>query len=72
MPVSQKPYLSVEEVAVRLNCSGQTVRKECRRGKLQGIKVGQRLRFSEEGLQEYIKQQSTVRVPLLGNTAQKR
>lgn len=72
MPVSQKPFLSVEEIAVRLGVCGEMVRREFRRGKLKGIKIGQRLRFSEENFEEYVKQQAPVQVPLQGNTTNKR
>lgn len=72
MPLPIIPYMSVTEMAVRLNVCAETVRREYRKGRLKGIKVGQQIRFSEDNFLEYVKAQAPVQVPLRGNEELKR
>ncbi|MDY4307571.1 helix-turn-helix domain-containing protein [Enterococcus mundtii] len=49
-----KNYYSVNEVAEILGVTTRSVRNYLREGKLQGIKVGGKWKFSEENLSEFL------------------
>lgn len=49
-----QPLLDGSEVAARLGVTARTVRELWARGKLSGVKVGRRVRFTEEDLADFI------------------
>lgn len=55
--MAEKPYLSIEEVAVRFGINPTTVYRLAQRGQLPGFKVGVQWRFSQEMLEAWIAKQ---------------
>ena len=47
------PLLSISDLAARWNCSKRTVRRIAHSGRIGHIRIGSRLRFSVEQVQEY-------------------
>jgi excisionase family DNA binding protein len=59
--MQENKWLSVEQVAARLDINVETVRRWIRRGELPAMKVGGRTgyRIEERDLQEFIKKKKT-------------
>ncbi len=47
-------FLSIEEVATRLNVSGETIRRWVREGRLQGTRVGRQWRIYPHDLERFL------------------
>ncbi len=47
--------LTLKEAAKFLKCCESTIRLEFKKGKLQGFRIGNRIRFTLEELERYIK-----------------
>ena len=58
--MSEKPYLSVEEVAERFGVTPTTVYRLAQRGTLPGFKVGNQWRFSRQMLEGWVADQVMV------------
>ena len=58
--MAEEPLLSVEEVATRLKINPTTVYRLVRRGQIPGFKVGDQWRFSQEMLDSWMKDQTTL------------
>ena len=52
--MTDRHYLSIQEVARRFRVNTTTVYRLVKRGKLPAFKVGNQWRFSEERLQEWV------------------
>lgn len=52
--MTEKPYLSIQDVARRFRVNTTTVYRLVKRGKLPAFKIGNQWRFSEARLQEWI------------------
>lgn len=58
--MTERSYLSVEEVAKRFGVNSTTVYRMAQRGRLPGFKIGNQWRFSEEMLESWVADQVTV------------
>ena len=58
--MTEKPNLSVEEVACWLGVDARTVYRLVKRGKLPGFKAGNQWRFNQEMLQAWMAEQVTM------------
>lgn len=58
--MTDRPYLSVEEVARHFGVTPATVYRLAQRGKLPGFKVGFQWRFSRQMLDSWVLDQVTV------------
>ena len=58
--MTEKPNLSVEEVARWLGVDARTVYRLAKRGKLPGFKAGSQWRFNQELLQVWMTEQVTM------------
>lgn len=62
MPVPGEQFLGIEEVAVRLQVSDQTIRRWIKSGKLSAYKPGREWRISPDDLEEFLKSYSYPKV----------
>lgn len=60
MKTSDKPYLTVEDVAQRFGVNITTVYRLAKRGRLPAFKVGNQWRFSESRLDEWVADRERV------------
>ena len=58
--MTDKPYLTVQEVAKRFGVTPTTVYRLAQQGSLPGFKVGFQWRFSETMLESWVADQVTV------------
>ena len=58
--MTEKTYLSVEEVAERFGLNTTTVYRLVQRGELPGFKIGGQWRFSPEMLESWVADQVTI------------
>ena len=58
--MSEKTYLSIEEVARRFGVTAATVYRLAQRGALPGFKIGGQWRFSQEMLESWVADRVTV------------
>lgn len=58
--MSDREYLTVEEVAARFGVNPTTVYRLAQRGTLPGFKVGNQWRFSQEMLESWVTDQVMV------------
>ena len=57
----KKPYISIEDVALRFGVNVTTIYRLVRGGKLPGFKIGNQWRFSEKILDAWAADQVTVK-----------
>ena len=48
------PTMSLEQVAIHLNVSTQTIRRLVSRGELRAVRIGKSLRIEEKALAEFL------------------
>ena len=60
MPMAEKTFLTVEDVAKRFGVNSTTVYRLVKRGRLPGFKVGKQWRFSEVRLREWIENHERI------------
>jgi excisionase family DNA binding protein len=58
--MTQRPYLTIQDVARRFGVNTTTVYRLAKRGKLPAFKVGNQWRFSEERLREWVADRERV------------
>ena len=58
--MTNRPYLSIQEVARRFRVNTTTVYRLVKEGRLPAFKVGNQWRFSEERLQQWIADRERV------------
>jgi excisionase family DNA binding protein len=58
--MTDKPYLTVDEVARRFGVNATTVYRLVQRGKLPAFKIGKQWRFSERRLDEWVADRERV------------
>ena len=60
MQMTEKPYLSIHEVAKHFGVTPTTVYRLAQRGDLPGFKIGNQWRFSHTMLESWVADQVTV------------
>ena len=58
------PLLTAKQLAERLSCSLSFISKEARLGRIETVRLGSALRFTEQAVDEYV-ERSTKRVTSL-------
>lgn len=58
--MTQRPYLTIQDVAKRFGVNTTTVYRLAKGGKLPAFKVGNQWRFSEERLREWVADRERV------------
>jgi len=58
--MTQRPYLTIQDVARRFGVNTTTVYRLAKRGKLPAFKVGNQWRFSEDRLNEWVADRERV------------
>lgn len=58
--MTQRPYLTIQDVAKRFGVNTTTVYRLAKRGKLPAFKVGNQWRFSEDRLNEWVADRERV------------
>lgn len=58
--MSEKPYLTVDDVAKRFSVNVTTIYRLVQRGKLPAFKVGSQWRFSKTRLEEWVEDHERV------------
>ena len=58
--MTQRPYLTIQDVAKRFGVNTTTIYRLAKRGKLPAFKVGNQWRFSEDRLNEWVADRERV------------
>lgn len=59
MTTTTTPLLTVDDVAAMFGVNPETVRREVRRGNLNGVKIGALLRFRQSDIDAYLDSKAT-------------